>query len=54
MCGSLPSALPLRLRLGDVHVGHPDALPLRLLLGAGGGNGEAVSSPQDALSTITR
>ena len=44
-----PDALPLRLRLGAVHVGHPDALPLRLLLRAGGGDGEVVGSPQDAV-----
>ena len=50
MHGGLPEALPLRLRLGAVHLGHTDALPLRLLLSAGGGDGEAVGgSPQDAI-----
>ena len=45
--GGLLEALPLRLMLVAVHVCHPDALPLGLLLGAGGGDGEEVGSPQD-------
>ena len=47
MCGGLLETLPLGLRLGAVHVCHPDALPLGLLLGAGGWDGEEVGSPQD-------